>query len=59
MGSWRVDLRVRSEGWYWECFDAAGNFVCRSRQVFRHCWQAFRDFDRMIEDHWALMQSRF
>lgn len=59
MKMWRVKLRERSEGWFWECFDAAGKLLCRSQQHFRHCWEAFRDFERMFEDHWALMHARF
>ena len=34
MKMWRVKLRERSEGWFWECFDAAGKLLCRSQQPF-------------------------
>lgn len=56
---WRAYLRERSEGWFWECFDASGNLICCSRQFFRFCWQALRDLECMLEDHWALMRARF
>ena len=57
MSNWRVELREQSEGWIWECFDAADVFVCKSKQRFRRRWQALRDFDYMYEDHWASMRA--
>ena len=59
MKNWRVELRVEWTGWFWECHDEEGNYICRSNRNFQWRWQAYRDFELMFEDHWALMRSRF
>ena len=57
MSTWRIKLREQSEGWIWECVDAADVFVCMSKRCFRHRWQALRDFELMFEDHWSSIRA--
>ena len=55
MRYWHVKLRERSAGWYWECKNPKGAFVCASPLSFKARWQAVQNFERWFEDYWACM----
>lgn len=59
MFSWGVELCLEETKWCWKCFDAAGQYVCRSRCAFNTEDEARNDFERQFEDHWACMSCRF
>ena len=54
MRKWHMLLRERTAGWYWECRDHRGSFVCATPLSFRTRWLAVQNFERWFEDFWAL-----
>ena len=58
MQYWRVNLCEELQGWYWECRNEIGGFVCRSPRHFKKRWQALKNFEDRFEDHWAAMWIR-
>ena len=58
MKHWHIQLRERSAGWYWECRDHRGAFVCASPLSFKTRWQAVQNFERWFEDYWACVKVR-
>jgi len=59
MTLWRVELCEEEAGWYWECRDNLGNFLCRCPRRYKRCWQALKDFELGFDDFWAMMRARF
>lgn len=57
MCNWQLNLRVRTAGWYWECQDHRGSFVCATPLSFPTRWQAVQNFERWFEDFWAVKSA--
>lgn len=57
MSYWHVKLRRRSAGWFWECWDPQGKFICSTPLSFRRRWEALKNFERWFEDHWSSVKA--
>ena len=53
MDKWHMRLRQRAAGWFWECRNPDGVFVCGSPFSFSYRWEAVRNFEHWFADYWA------